>query len=326
MAEISVSHYLTKICKRLSVGYTPEQGKPIKRNPYINFKLFAKSLLSDGKKERTVKAYLFNIHRFQAEVNPENLSKFESFVEGRKKASPNAIQRTNYFVRNALIHYLKTIGHDDWEKSLTHYKNVEAECHDKTFPEADLNKLLLLADADLRLYMKLAYFGGMRNQEILLLDIKWINETDETIGIPSDVSKSRKKGIVHLPSDIFNEMLDYAKRKYPTKKEKDPQYVLEFIKRTAEKKFLDSLEKEEIYISKKIKELAKESKITTLDEKGENISPHAFRHCFAKFIDEKGFSMPEKQRLMRASSSVIVDRYSHTGDAEISKKWKEKVG
>lgn len=326
MTEISVSHYLTKICKRLSEGYTPEQGKAIKKNQFIDFELFAKSLLNDGKKERTVKGYLFNIHRFQSEVNPENLSKFESFIDGRKKATPNAIQRTNYFVRNALLHYLKAIGHNDWASLLTKYKNVEADRHDKAFSEKDLSVLIKLADADLKRYMNVAYYSGMRNQEMLLLDIKWFDEENEAIIIPKEVSKSRKEGIVRLPHDIFKELIENAKSKYPEKIDK-PQYVFEFLERKKDaKKFLDFLEKEEALISKKLIDLEKRANMKSLKLKGEKISPHAFRHCFAKFLDKKGFSMPEKERIMRASSSTIVDRYSHTGDAEISKKWKEKVG
>ena len=92
-ATIPSSKYLTWLCKRLKNGDTKEEcinNIHIDGNPYINFVLFAKHLINKGKRERTVKQYLFTIHNFWDEVNEETLESYTDYVYHKSLSLPNS--------------------------------------------------------------------------------------------------------------------------------------------------------------------------------------------------------------------------------------------
>lgn len=325
--KTTLSTYLKGICTTLYNGQTPKRGGryifPNKHFTVDNYAGYAKYLRGLGFRDRTIKTYLFHLHRFNADITEQNLKEFESHIEYiiENKAPTNSmVIRRNYFVRFALAHYLKYIKKSDWIKHMTAYRNPQADTHDKAFPIKQLNILLsATTDEQLKLFMESAYFSGMRNQELLLITKKHLNNVNFCIKIPKTISKSHKEGIVWMPKVVFKKIVAHA-----TSKEGNEPYIYEFLERKAVFKNLKFLENEEKLVCNMIKAASKESGVILTNDKGQFVSPHAFRHCYAKYIEDKYFPMRVRKELMRVSSSELVDRYSKSSEKEVEQAWKEK--
>lgn len=331
----TTSAYLKHICSVLHDGHLPAHGgrviaanKNFSMEEYNDFAIYLKK---KGLKDRTVKAYLFNLHKFNAKITPKTIQQFEQHIYQPfdiKPTSKVTILRRNYFVRRSLALFLAYAGKHALIDTMNEYTNPKAGQHDKTFSERRLKKLLEVADSQTALYMKVAYYSGLRNQELLLIEAKHLNRDRKYALITKDISKSSKEGKAWMPAVVFDELCAFIDRK-PAKelKKREHDYIFNFLERgdhSRQRKTLDHLEQEQVRISKLIKKASVESNILLELHNDRPVTPHSFKHCYAKYIEKKGFPMRVRQQLMRLSSSELVDRYSHSGEKEVEAMWKSK--
>ena len=89
---------------------------------------------------------------------------------------------------------------------MTKYTNPKPSCHDKTFSERRLKKLIAVADTQTALFMKTAYYSGLRNQELLLIESKHMNRDRKYVLIDKNIAKTSKEGKCWMPEVIFDEL------------------------------------------------------------------------------------------------------------------------
>lgn len=328
---MNLSRYLSAVVKKLKEGINYPHGRNIEPNPYIDFEAFAKYLKRLGLRERSIKNYLFNIAHFRAEVNPDNLREFQQHTTGYKQED-KAIRRRNYKVRLSLRFYLGSIGKKAWIRCLPSKKEVKAPKvgkHDKSFSEDTLRILCRNADNNYKIFMKLAYFSGLRISETLWMKINWIdfNKKPIEVIIPDEYSKSGGK--IYLPNEIASELIAYLKAKYRVSsqelmrnEEVKNKYVFNFLEMEDRKiKTIDFVEKEQMTVLLKLRNIAGRCGLTSWAKR---LSPHCFRHSYAHDLLRRGFTIPEIQELMRHESSETTSRYLTVAEQRLRQKFDAK--
>lgn len=161
-----------------------------------------------------------------------------------------------------------------------------------------------------RIIIRLMVDCGLRREEaasILIEKIDWARERISFIG------KGRLAGIVPVPPDLLQDIKFYlAGRKsgflFPAKKVKNTHLTVTQINRI-------------------VAEIGKRAKVNSPNpnSKTGNLTPHLFRHTFARLCKDAGLMVEEVQGLLRHKSfKTTYDVYGTLNYDEIQERYKEK--
>jgi integrase len=328
---MNLSRYLSAVVKKLKEGINYPHGRNIEPNPYIDFESFAKYLKKRGLRERSIKNYLFIISHFRAEVRSETLSEFQQYVTGYKQDDV-AIRRRLYKTHLAMRFYLRSLGERQWIRYLPSLKDIRVPKvgkHDKSFTLRVLQVLCENADRDYKIFMRVAYFSGLRISEALFMKIDWIDFTKKPIEILVDENYSKSGGTTYLPDEVAEELTTHLCQKYGvdeealrTDKETRNNYVFNFLELGTRKiKDIDFIEKEQMTVLLKLRKIADRCGLTSWAKR---LSPHCFRHSYAHDLLRRGFTIPEIQKLMRHESSETTSRYLTVAEERLKQKFDAK--
>jgi integrase len=328
---MKISRYLSSVCKRLKEGTNYAHGRNILPNNYIDFETFAIYLKKRGLRERSIKNYLINISHFRAEVRPETLREFHQYIIGYKQ-DDIATRRRLYKTHLAMRFYLRSLDKRAWIRCLPSLKDIripKVGRHDKSFSCKVLRVLCENANTDYKIFMKVAYFSGLRISEALWMKINWIdfNKKPVEVIIPDEFSKSG--GVAYLPDDRARELKAYLCERYrvdedslKTNRETRDNYVFNFLEMGTRKiKDIEFIENEQMKVLLKLRKIAERSGLTSWIKK---LSPHCFRHSFAHDLLKRGFTLPEIQVLMRHESSDTTSRYLTVAEEGLKRKFDAK--
>lgn len=318
------NRYLASLIESLTNGERHLHGRPYTPNPRHNYERLAEYLLKKGLRVRSVKEYLKSLHKFEADINPETLQNFQNFIRCSEKSETRI--RQNYFVFLALQNYLKATGKKDLLQYLpdkSEVKKPKTSIHDKSFPEEDLDRLLsVCSDNQLKMFMKLLYYSGLRVTESLLIQPSWFDfekKKPAEIIIPNTITKSRTQQTVLLSAKICKELQSYIK----DKGFKDNDYLFEFIEKKTKRKNYSLLDRERLLVILLYRKLCKKA---NLMKYAKSLSSHCFRHSYAQNLRQQGFDLPEIQRLMRHSNVSTTMCYISPQNEQLKQKFAEKFG
>lgn len=312
-----------ELCRKLREGHQGKRGQPIDPNPHIDYEALVKYLLDEGRREQTIKDYLLWIHKFQADVNEENLKDWRSHVFVRNESSQEAKIRLNYLVYNVLKKYLKAIDREGLLDVLPDTNQVPKVKTQPKFkgiggknPKEIENRwkglLDILENGVIRDTTILMRELGLRVGEVMNMRKNWIAErgNEKIIFIPKKYSKSRRDEEVPLDKKNYNILKKHIKNK----KDNDLVFTI-----TDEKG--------------KQRKLNYNDYVLAYDKVFENtrmkIHPHLLRHQFAHDLERAGFLGSEIQLLMRHSDISTTGRYLQKEKKKVRKKFykmKEKDG
>ena len=299
--------YLARLCKRLKEGDTKEECVNhiwIDGNPHINFELLAKHLINKGKRERTIKQYLFTIHNYWAEVSEKSLENYTDYIYRKSLSSTNSINRKNYSVYVCLKHYCIAIKKREWLKHLhsDDIKKFVNNTRNISITQEEINYIIEKVPPMYQVMMILMRSTGLRISETLYTKRSWIffkrNPTE--IVVPTDISKSGKEGIVFLTEKASDIIEKYIKKNNIG--EYSYLFILKKDKKHGKNKDLRCIEAEQVEFIKILRSIAPQ-------RIKKQVSAHWFRYNFAKMLYKANIDIHKIQLLMRHSDLKVTTLY-----------------
>ena len=306
-----LSLYLSNVCKRLKYGDKKcNNHHHIESNPYINFVLFAQYLCSRGRRERTIKDYLYKLHTFNTSVKPKSLAGFRKQVTfmSDKDMPENSVKRKTYIIWICLKHYLIAIERRDLIKHLPpkdeidNFINNTKNRGDIHITSDELNYILSRVSPKYNILFTVMRVTGCRISESLFMKRSWINfkTNPAEINIPTDISKSPHPGTVFLTPNTTELIKAYIEDEKISKH--GYLFVLLPDKKVGKTKSFDCIDAEKQEVLKVLRSVAPQR----LKNK---ISPHYFRYHFAKALYKADIDIHKIQLLMRHRSLETTTGY-----------------
>jgi len=160
--------------------------------------------------------------------------------------------------------------------------------------EDEIFKLFGIAKSERdRILLKLLYYTGMRNNELIQIKKRDINFKEKVIRIKAEITKTRQEAFQSIPKPLLNDLKQWCEYKQdedsimPITKQRVWQIVKYYVNKAQIKK---------------------------------DIHPHSFRHTYGTHIYEKTGDLGKVQELLRHSSIASTGIYKH-----LSKELRQKT-
>lgn len=307
---------LKKLCEKLKNGFQGFRGQPYEPNAHIDFARYAIFLEAKGFREATSINYLKWVHKFQAEVNSDNIKMWESHVF-LKSGGEEAKKRLNYLVFLSLSLYLKAIERGDLLKVLIDSSDVSEVMSQPQFKGVTDSEWTLLLENILNNLLKdvtvLMRVSGLRVGEVENMRVSWVKEINGqyVLNIPSNKSKSRKKECAPLSKSAYSVVEPYLHGKKP----QDLVFRVKFIAKNGKEKYRKLCNNDFVLCYRRLPDIQSGSKTQS------KLSPHTLRHQFAHDLEKRGFLPSEIQLLMRHSDLSTTSRYLQKDQARVFEKF-----
>ena len=160
--------------------------------------------------------------------------------------------------------------------------------------EEEIFKLFGVSESERdRLILKILYYTGLRNNEMIQLKKVDVNFKEKVIRIRAETTKTRREDFQAIPKPLFDDL-----KKFCEYKQSEDRII--------------PLTKQRIW--QLVKYYVKKAKIE------KDIHPHSFRHTYGTHIYEKTNDLGRVQELLRHSSIASTGIYKH-----LSKEAKQKT-
>lgn len=299
---------IKELCARLRSGNHNKRGVSFVPNPHIDFETFAEFLTRQARKPRTIELILKSIHKFQAEINKDNIQTWRNHIQIKKNKSA-AIKRLNYSVYLAMREYLEAIERKDLLAMLPDTKKVDkpySQPHYKNVDSIDWRIFLTSCNVDEEAVRDSTITMrniGLRVGEVTHMKVSWIftKEKHMAMKIPKQYAKSGKDEELPIDSETYTLL-----QKWTTDKEKDDYVFLIDGRPLTGNDFL------RVY-----RRIEKEQHLT-------HFHPHKMRHTFIHDLESKGFLLSEIQLLARHADISTTGRYTTQDQKKVWEKFHAK--
>jgi integrase/recombinase XerC len=269
----------------------------------LDFAIFSKFLLQGGNQESSQE---------MGKIDKWVIRKYLAYLQ-EKKLKTKTIQRRisslrsifKYAMREKIISFnpMEEIDSPKKEKSLPNalsYEQVE-----KLFSQPDTTSYLGFRD---RVMMELLYSSGLRLSELVFLDRKDIDISNQSVNIFGKGKKQRLVPITKTAADWVRKYLEHPLRKQDTKEHKaqiDEKAI--FLNKWGDRITIRS-------VDRNFKQYLLQSGLCS------HVTPHTIRHTIATHWLENGMDLKTIQMILGHSNLSTTTIYTH-----VSPKLKKEV-